>query len=139
MRNLSWILGLVLVACGGTPTPPIDGGGNDGTVSDSGGGVDGAGSDSGGGPCDAGACGFGLTCCGNKCVNQNNDPQNCGMCGNKCTGGKPMCQGGQCAASACMPMCTASQVCCIVDGPGPTQPPKCYDGDTCPVGCPLCN
>lgn len=140
MRNsFSLVFGVMLLACGGTSTPPIDGG-TDGTVSDTGGGSDGSGvGDGGGGPCDGGSCPFGLHCCGNTCVNQTNDPQNCGMCGRKCSGSTPMCQGGSCGASTCMPMCATNQVCCIVDGPGPAQDPKCYDGITCPVGCPLCN
>ena len=95
--------------------------------------------DSGGGTCgSATVCGAGLNCCGGYCVNFQNDPNNCGHCGGLCTGATPMCAGGTCAASTCAPPCGSGSVCCDVRGPGPSRPPMCYVGTTCPVGCPLC-
>jgi len=94
--------------------------------------------DSGGGGCDAGACEGGLDCCGGACVNLKNDPFNCGACGTRCSGLKSMCNGGLCTLPTCLPLCKETQQCCNVPGPGPSGGPKCVDGPTCPVGCPLC-
>ncbi len=130
----------VVVACGGTTTV-IDGGvdgssadasSKDGSVSDA------PVYDSGGGACDGGACGFGLECCGDQCVNQTNDPNNCGGCGTVCSGSKSMCLGGSCQAQTCQPACGDGFKCCDLQGPGPSGPPKCVAGQTCPVGCPSC-
>jgi hypothetical protein len=130
-------------ACGGTTTTDLDGGaGTDGASdaasSDGSGHSDGSQSDGGGGPCSANACAMGLHCCADSCVNELNDPLNCGACGNHCTGSTSMCLGGQCVAPTCAPACTSGHVCCQIDGPGPSGPPQCIQGDTCPVGCPLC-
>ena len=35
--------------------------------------------------------------CGDSCVDTSSDPNNCGRCGNVCTGETPFCQNGQCA------------------------------------------
>ena len=125
----------VLFACGGSTVGDLDSGTDGGGTTDGGGGP---GPDSGGGPCNNGACAIGLQCCSDACVNQNNDPLNCGGCGVHCTGSTSMCQAGQCVAPTCAPACTSTQVCCEIDGPGPSGPPKCIEGTTCPVGCPLC-
>lgn len=145
---------IFLGACGGTTADGIDAGGAhdaslDTNDSDGGQGLDGAipdagssdaptAGDSGGGPCDGGACPMGLTCCGGQCKNLLNDPQNCSQCGQSCSGKTPMCAGGSCSADLCEPKCGSGSVCCAVQGPGPSGPPKCYVGATCPVGCPLC-
>jgi hypothetical protein len=135
----SLALGVGTFGCGGTTAPDIDGGGggdgggSDGSKSDGGGGAD-----SGGGPCDGGACPIGLTCCNDSCVNENNDPLHCGGCGTSCSGSTGMCQGGSCIAPTCQPGCGDGEVCCDVQGPGPSGPPQCLPGPTCPVGCPLC-
>ena len=95
--------------------------------------------DSGGGPCGAGGtCGPLLQCCSASCVNEQNDPLNCGGCGVTCSGETSMCLGGHCVKPTCEPTCGAGQSCCQVDGPGPSGPPRCVDGPTCPVGCPAC-
>lgn len=41
------------------------------------------------------ACRNGLELCGSTCVNTGSDAENCGSCGNACTGGQ-VCSGGQC-------------------------------------------
>jgi hypothetical protein len=95
--------------------------------------------DSGGGPCSAGsACPTFLHCCSGACVNEQNDPLNCGGCGIVCSGATPMCEAGHCVAATCEPACGSGQTCCLVDGPGPSGGPKCVDGPTCPIGCPAC-
>jgi len=125
----SFVSAFVLASCGGISTTDLDSGANDASSD---------GPDSGGGPCDGGACSFGLACCGNACVNEMNDPLNCGGCGAPCTGSKSMCFGGACQTPTCNPTCSGGQVCCDIPGPGPSQPPKCVTGTTCPVGCPGC-
>jgi hypothetical protein len=119
-------------ACAGVPAPWLA----RGACPD--GGAPGA--DSGGGPCITGGlpCSAGLTCCGDGCVNLSNDPLHCGSCEARCQGATAMCLGGACAAPTCAPACSAGQSCCLVNHAGPSGPPTCYDGPTCPVGCPLC-
>ena len=130
------------LACGGTTFPgPQQDASLDVTTIDAGtdtGALD-AGPDSGGGACDGGACGIGLQCCGGACKNEMNDPLNCGKCGQVCTGSNPMCIAGHCEAQTCAPRCSDLQVCCLVEQGGPSSPPSCYPGTTCPVGCPACN
>jgi hypothetical protein len=127
----STIVGLcACLACGGTTTTNLDAGAD--------GSSDAPVADSGGGPCDGGACTFGLHCCSNACINEMNDPLNCGGCGIVCSGSQSMCLGGSCQSPTCQPSCSDGQVCCDIPGPGPSQPVKCVDGVTCPVGCPAC-
>ena len=95
--------------------------------------------DSGGGPCDpSGGCSAVLKCCAGSCVYEQNDPLNCGGCGIVCSGETSMCLGGTCTKPTCSPACGTGQSCCQIDGPGPSGPPRCIDGPTCPIGCPLC-
>ena len=95
--------------------------------------------DSGGGACGAGgSCAAPLKCCSGACVYEMNDPLNCGGCGIQCTGDTSMCEAGHCIHPTCAPSCASGKVCCDVNGPGPTTGPKCLDGPTCPIGCPLC-
>ncbi len=109
------------------------------------------------GGCDA-ACGMGFLCCDARCVNQANDILNCGGCGVTCTGTHPFCEGGTCtmAQAVCnmqkpcgantfccgLVCCPSAQLCCEVQGPGPSSGPRCAGVDenhgTCPLGCPLC-
>ncbi len=135
---------ILVVACAGT-APASDAGAPDATTdatgSDASGDVsvsDASTGDSGGGACDGGACPALLNCCGGACKNFMNDPRNCGGCGTSCKAGD-MCLNGKCAAATCQPACSPSQVCCEVNKGGPSGGPSCYDGITCPVGCPACN
>ena len=96
-------------------------------------------------------CMSGLTCCEGRCANLFNDPANCSECGAACPETRPFCSGGSCESIPCeggptcvgeqfccgMTCCRPGQVCCNVDGPGPTGGPGCYDS-FCPGGCPLC-
>jgi hypothetical protein len=92
--------------------------------------------DSGGGPCGQPEPQGGLTCCGAALVNLENDPLNCGACGHRCAADE-MCLG-YCLPPRCATACGACQVCCAVTTAGPSSPPFCVDGPTCPVGCPYC-
>jgi hypothetical protein len=141
----------------------IGGGGGTGGTGGRDGGIGGGGGTGGtigrDGGIDAGACDCGSfaryrICCGGKCVNQQNDPMNCGACGNVCPANKPLCEGGTCKTPPCSnstcgsgtccggSCCQAGQLCCSVSGPldgvlscytpTPQQP-------TCAPGCaPLC-
>jgi len=53
-------------------------------------------------------CGNGQATCGGSCVNEQNDPQNCGGCGNACAAGRA-CVGGSCACINSL-LCTSSCV-----------------------------
>jgi hypothetical protein len=137
-------------------------GGSSGAGSSSGGGSgsgSGSGSSSGGGS-DAGetcavVCTLQQKCCGGKCVDSQDDPFNCGTCGNACTGDKSACVNGKCETPPCdntkactagqtccgESCCTQGQLCCVIEG-GPAQLPRCItptaQQPTCPAGCPLC-
>ncbi len=136
--------------CGGTTAPNPDA-----STTDSGTNKDGGtGGDGGTGSCNP-ACGSGRMCCGTTCINPDNDPLNCGGCGNVCSGSTPYCDGtckplpcadaGTCGAGStcCGSSCCASgQICCKDEGPV-TGAPSCYtptaQAPTCPQGCaPLC-
>jgi hypothetical protein len=101
------------------------------------------------------SCAPPFVCCGDLCINLQNDPTHCGTCTTKCTNAKPFCQSGTCATPPCTGLgcpgsstccgqfcCTSGQLCCDVPGPGPTLGPTCYtptsSQPTCPRGCPLC-
>jgi hypothetical protein len=91
-------------------------------------------------PC-AVLCTMGFVCCNGACVNTRNDINNCGGCGNVCPGPNPFCAGTACGTAPCSPPCSGGQLCCDVQGPGPSRPPMCTtptDAGTCPLGCPLC-
>src|SRR5262249_32754124 len=93
-------------------------------------------------------------CCGGICAYEENDIDNCGVCGKKCTGQNPFCHFGTCgtppctAPELCAPdsvccggtCCATGMLCCQVPGPGPSLGPTCVapQNGTCPVGCPLC-
>ncbi len=99
-------------------------------------------------------CADATVCCDGKCRRLENDPLNCGACGNACkTDAAPFCGGGQCGPAPCegvtpcssqqhccgVACCAQAELCCNVPGPiefGPScQAP--VEG-TCPVGCAGC-
>src|SRR5262249_18017295 len=103
--------------------------------------------------CTAATCNSGLSCCGDLCVNHQNDILNCGTCGNKCPGAHPYCDNGTCGMPPCSgatcagtefccgaQCCTAGQICC--EGNAGPSFIKCQDPDpmtgTCDKGCPEC-
>jgi endosialidase-like protein len=159
--------GGVGAAGGGAGTAGAGGGGGSGGLTggsggapDGGGGAGGAAGTGGSSGRDGGAsCGCGAfaqyrSCCGDRCVNLQNDPLNCGMCGNRCPADKPFCDGGSCQQPPCnlkscgpgtccgASCCQANQICCSFQGPvGGVV--GCYtptaEQPTCPPGCaPLC-
>jgi hypothetical protein len=93
-------------------------------------------------------------CCDGACVNEDNDPTNCGGCGNQCAA-TMVCSGGHCTVPTCTgelcapssfccgaSCCGQGQLCCETEGPT-TILESCYtptaDQPTCPQGCaPLC-
>jgi hypothetical protein len=166
LERLALAAALACAACNnstGLAPPGGDGGGDlaggGGGDLASGGGDDlaGGGSDGGGGACGPMSCGAPFMCCGDTCTNPDNDPFHCGGCSNVCTGAHPFCNGGGCAQMPPCPgglacftgfccgdtCCNDGQLCCDVQGPGPSFGPTCYtptvDQPTCPLGCPLCN
>jgi len=114
-----------------------------------GGGTSGAG---GSGPCTL-ACTVGRTCCGSGCVNLQNDPLNCGLCGKRCEANAPYCGDGTCKAPPCTPgteLCAGNSICCgstccklgdiCCQDQGPISiAPSCFtptaSAPTCPQGC----
>src|SRR5262249_54364380 len=92
------------------------------------------------------------------CVNLNNDPRNCGVCGKHCDGNNNLCSGGTCGPPTCAPTvgacnqggfccgaacCKGGDLCCEQEGPVSGGPPSCFTATTgqptCPQGCaPLC-
>ncbi|MDQ3035553.1 MAG: MopE-related protein [Myxococcota bacterium] len=58
-------------------------------------------------PCDA-AMDAGPTCCGAGCVDTQNDPNNCGVCGNAC-GASATCSAGRCVCNPGFDNCDANQ------------------------------
>ena len=98
-------------------------------------------------------CSVGLSCCGDRCANLQNDILNCGACGKVCGGPDPFCDNGHCMQAPCTTtptcgglccgdaICRPGQLCCNVPGPGPARlGPSCTNAvnGTCPVGCPAC-
>jgi hypothetical protein len=127
-----------LVALAGCHSSSLPAGG-DGGGGTGGGGTGGSGGGTGK-PC-AVLCTMGFICCDGQCVNTRNDIRNCGACGNACTAPDDFCDGQKCAPPPCSPACGAGELCCVINGPGPSRGPECSqptDGGTCPPGCPLC-
>jgi hypothetical protein len=138
---------------GATGRGGVDGGGTTGAAGR--GGTTGTGGTGGGAVC-AALCTTGRMCCDGACVNVQNDPFNCGKCGNVCPASSSYCSGGTCqpppcgAAIDCGPTttccgnmcCGAGQLCCEQQGPvvgGSTCFTPTPDQKTCPAGCsPVC-
>ena len=96
----------------------------------------------------------GFPCCGDACVNPNNDILNCGLCGNECSEDQPYCDEGTCSTPPCddettcgsdetccgSGCCSAGQICCTVPGPVEPAQTSCVDpvDGTCPMGCVEC-
>jgi hypothetical protein len=61
-----------------------------------------------------GGCDFGVSCCNGVWVNPNNDINNCGRCGQRCSGPSPYCGNGTCGTPPCgVTTCgVAGEVCC---------------------------
>src|SRR4051812_8684860 len=55
----------------------------------------------------AAPCAATETACGSSCADLRGDPNNCGLCGVRCTGATPVCDRGSCAA-----LCSAGLVEC---------------------------
>jgi len=112
-------------------------------------GAAGSGAPAGGGTCGP-SCGY--TCCGTECANTNNDINNCGMCGNVCTGPAPFCNNGKCEQAPCQGVtctgnatccetecCNEGELCCNVNaGASRTGCFPATDKGTCPLGCAQC-
>jgi hypothetical protein len=96
-----------------------------------------------------------FTCCNGQCRNLQNDPDNCGKCGMVCGAGTRFCSAAKCGPVACGGQvcigttfccgqfcCPIGQICCDVEGPGPSAGPRCHTPmpgeSTCPLGCPAC-
>jgi hypothetical protein len=164
-RNRSpWLVALaaLTLGCGGVTLSQdassdkgsAGSGGSTGSAGSSGGGSTGS-AGMGGGVCNL-QCTVGRACCGGACVNENNDPMNCGKCGTRCEGAKNLCSGGTCVQPTCSGMavcpsanccgsgcCLAGQLCCEAQGSVAGGEPSCFtptaDQKTCPQGCaPLC-
>lgn len=142
-----------VVDCACPPTGGASGTGGSGGAGGMGG-VGGTGAGTGGTTCDATKC-LGFDCCGtDTCVNLQNDINNCGTCGNVCTGGDgAYCDNGKCGTAPCdagmacltgtccgAQCCGAGELCCSIDGPVlvMTTCTKPTDLGTCPMGCRLC-
>lgn len=89
----------------------------------------------------------GMKCCGNRCVNLNNDILNCGECERVCEGTVPFCDQGTCGEPDCGRLCGALPTCCgteccaltqlccrVSDGEGEAL--GCFEpiNGTCPTG-----
>ncbi|MBI4705556.1 MAG: SUMF1/EgtB/PvdO family nonheme iron enzyme [Deltaproteobacteria bacterium] len=75
-----------------------------------------------------GACGGGTTKCGNKCVDTQTDPANCGACGVACAPGN-ICSAGQCVKGVPGPSCVGLPATC-----GPNGNASCCESKLVPGG-----
>ena len=85
-------------------------------------------------------CGAGKTCCGDACVDLENDFDNCGACGDPCDPPGPYAEGA-CVYGTCMYRCVdgamdCDGICTILD----SDPNNCGAcGNVCPASAPVCN
>ena len=154
------VAGMVAAACGGkttvetNPTTTTTSTNHGGAAGSGGQGTGGSGAQGGSGQCNASNCDLQFfMCCGDTCVNPNNDIQNCQSCGHGCSGAHPFCDQGTCGSAPCGgPSCVGPEFCCAnaccqpgqlcCDVPASVDMgPQCTDptaDGTCPVGCPWC-
>ena len=127
----------VVVACGGTTATS---GGNDGGTSSDATAGDGGGDAKGSG-CGAG-CPPSKTCCSDRCVTLDSNPEHCGSCATRCNTQSELCSAGSCtAAPRCGPSadggaCSAGQCCgqlCCPSGTNCVEDIPSFVG-CCPVG-----
>ena len=87
-----------------------------------------------GGACEGMACMPPTTLCGQNCVDEQTDPNNCGRCNNECLPGEK-CVGGACQGSTtCMGLpCAAPDTCCQQENLS-----SCVDTQTDPNNCGGC-
>lgn len=81
------------------------------------------------------SCPIGETYCDGECVDVGSDPANCGRCGDACTTGAMLCQGGGCVA-ACSGNTVACAGGCVDTASDPANCGSC--GHACPTGSELC-
>lgn len=80
--------------------------------------------------CCNGVCCTETSCCNDQCVNIETDPNNCGACGNVCTGGQT-CQNGAC-------VCASGEIFCNSECVSESDPNNCGGcGNVC-TGCTQC-
>jgi hypothetical protein len=168
LGNALLVGGLVLAGCGGNTTVDTNPTtttttttGHGGSAGSGGQGTGGAGAQGGhaagaggAGQCNASNCDLAFfLCCGDACVNPNNDIHNCQTCGQPCSGPHPYCDQGTCGTAPCGGVaCVGPQFCCADACCQPNQlccdvpasvdmGPQCTDPTpegTCPLGCPGC-
>ncbi|MGO8993749.1 MAG: MXAN_6577-like cysteine-rich protein [Polyangiaceae bacterium] len=81
------------------------------------------------GPADSGpTCASGQSLCGSTCVNESNDPNNCGACGTTCAAGE-VCSSGACACPSGESLCGTT---CVNESSDPNNCGAC--GATCAAG-----
>jgi hypothetical protein len=96
-------------------------------------------------PCSSpGSAGGTAQCCGSACVDTNEDPANCGVCGNACSTGM-FCLSGQCAAIPTCGPANSGTLCPLASGKtGTCCSSQCVDTESdsancegCGIACPV--
>jgi uncharacterized protein YjbI with pentapeptide repeats len=94
-------------------------------------------------------------CCNGTCTNDQTDPNNCGTCGNPCSGQTPDCSGGACVCNStscgvgmkcCGGVCISNTLCCTGTTQGCVGNPNgttccsgtCTNTQTDPLNCGAC-
>jgi hypothetical protein len=100
------------------------------------------------------SCNSFYLCCNGECIDPFNDPRNCNGCNKQCAGPHPFCGNAVCSQPPCVTnidcmsgfccgarCCTYGQLCCDINGAGPTKL-ECFTptavAPTCPGGCVGC-